>query len=186
MVTKQENQNLITLFEHLPNELFIEILSYLNAVDAIITLSNLNYRFQCLVFEFCQSFDFTSISKNKFDFIFQNSNKNRWNSLKLSDGNKTPGQVKYFFENYSLMDNFSQLQSLFIINLKPLNQYSLLFQLPFLTNLVILKIESICGNNISEFNLPKLKKFIFNSCANTNWLQVKRKIRKLYQEIVRN
>ncbi|CAF1252503.1 unnamed protein product [Rotaria sordida] len=171
MVNKQKNQNFFTLFENIPNELFIEILSYLIATDAVIAFSNLNYRFQCLIFEFCQSFDLTSISKNKFDIIFQYHNTNRWHSLKLSDDNNTPGQVKYFFENYFFIDNFSQLQSLSIIKIKPFNQYPLLSQLPFLTNLISLKIESICGNNISEFNLPKLKKLIFSSCANTNWLK---------------
>ncbi|CAF3977558.1 unnamed protein product [Rotaria sordida] len=171
MANKQKNQNFFTLFENIPNELFIEILSYLIATDAVIAFSNLNYRFQCLIFEFCQSFDLTSISKNKFDIIFQYHNTNRWHSLKLSDDNNTPGQVKYFFENYFFIDNFSQLQSLSIIKIKPFNQYPLLSQLPFLINLISLKIESICGNNISEFNLPKLKKLIFSSCANTSWLK---------------
>ncbi|CAF3896529.1 unnamed protein product, partial [Rotaria sp. Silwood1] len=84
--------NFFTLFENFPNELFIEILSYLIATDAVIAFSNLNHCFQCLIFEFCQSFDFTSINKNKFDIIFQGHNTNRWHSLKLSDDNNTPGQ----------------------------------------------------------------------------------------------
>jgi hypothetical protein len=174
MVNKQRNHNILTLFENLPNELFIEILSYLAATDAVIAFSYLNYRFQCLIFKFCQSFDFTSISKNKFDIIIQSHNTNRWHSLKLSDSDKTPGQVKYFFENYSLIDNFCQLQSLSIVKLKPSNQYPLLSQLRFLTNLVTLKIESICGCSFSEFDLPRLKKLSFSSCANTNWLKVKK------------
>ena len=95
--------------------------------------------------------------------------------MKLSDDTNTPGQVEYFFKNYFLIDNFSQLRSLSVVRIKPLNQSLLLSQLPFLTNLVSLRIESICGNNISDFDLPQLKKLIFSSCANTNWLKVKKK-----------
>jgi hypothetical protein len=58
-----------TLLEHLPNEILIEILFYLNGVDAVFSFSNVNNRFQCLLFEFCQFFDFKSISKTKFDLI---------------------------------------------------------------------------------------------------------------------
>lgn len=183
MVSTQENQNFLASFEHLPNELFIKIVSYLTGTDAIMAFADLNYRFQCLIFEICQTLNFTSISKSNFDIIFRYQQTNRWHSLKLSDGNDTPGQVRYFFENYSLIRNFSQLQSLSIIKIDPFNDYPLLSQLPFLTNLVSLEIESICGNNISEFDLPKLKKLTLSSCAHTNWLKVK-KILQNYNFII--
>ena len=77
MDNKQQNQNVYTLFETLPNELFMETLSYLTTIDAVIAFSNLNCRFQCLVFDYCQSFDFTSIGKSKFDLIFQYHNTSR-------------------------------------------------------------------------------------------------------------
>jgi hypothetical protein len=141
MVDKQRNDNFFTLFENLPNEIFVEILSYLAATDAVIAFSSLNYRFQCLIFKFCQSFDFTSISKKKFDIIIQSHDTNQWHSLKLSDGIKTPGQVKYFFENYSLINNFSQLQSLSIVEIKRFNRYPLLSQLRLLTILFHLKLD---------------------------------------------
>ena len=118
MANKQQSQDFFTLFEYLANELFIEILSYLTAADAVVALSSRNYRFQCFIFEFCQSFDFTSISKNKFDVVFRYHNTNRWHSLELSDDNYTPGQVKYFFTNTS-----SARQSLFKLkeNIPPSN-----------------------------------------------------------------
>ena len=57
------------------------------------------------------------------------------------------------------------------------NQYSLLSeQLSFLSNLVTLEIESVCGNYIPEFDLPALKKLACSSCTNTSWLKVKVKI----------
>ncbi|CAF3974016.1 unnamed protein product, partial [Rotaria sp. Silwood1] len=172
MANNQENQNFYTLFENLSNELFIEILSYLNTSDAFIAFFNINYRIQCLIFEYCHSFDFTEITITKFDIIFQYHDTNRWHSLKLSDDeNKTPGQIKYFFEKNSFNNHYSQLQSLSITKIKSINQYVLLSQLPFLTNLVTLQIEPICGHHISEFYLPNLKKLIFSSCANTDWIK---------------
>ncbi|CAF1586063.1 unnamed protein product [Adineta steineri] len=149
----------------------MEISSYITSTDAVIAFSNLNSRFQDLLTELCHTFDFSSISKKNFDTIFQYQNTNRWHSLKLSDDEHTRGQVKYFFENHSLTDKFSQLQSLSIVKMKTNSPYPLFSQLPSLSNLVSLEIESICGENIPEFELPNLKKLIFGSCPNTNWLK---------------
>ena len=125
--------------------------------------------------EYCRSFDLTSIGKSHFDLIFQYHKTNRWHSLKLSDDENTPGQVQYFLERYPSLDRFSELQFLSIV--KMFNQYSLLSeQLSFLSNLVTLEIESVCGNYIPEFDLPALKKLTCSSCTNTSWLKVKVKI----------
>ncbi len=61
MGKKRLKQTPLALLEHLPNEIFISIFSYLNDVDSIFAFSNLNNRFQCLLFEYCQFFDFKSI-----------------------------------------------------------------------------------------------------------------------------
>jgi hypothetical protein len=177
MASKGHDQNGITLFQSIPNEIFIEIFSYITSVDAAIAFSNLNSRFQSLFVEFCRAFNFSSISKKNFDIIFQYQNTNRWHSLKLSDDEYTPGQVKYFFENHSLTDKFSQLQSLSIIKIKGDKPYSLLSQLPSLSNLVSLEVKPLCGNNIPEFELPNLKKLIFSSCPNTRWLKVSNQVK---------
>ncbi|CAF1293921.1 unnamed protein product [Adineta steineri] len=66
-----------TLLEHLPNELLAEIFSYLNGIDAIFAFSQLNQRFQYLLNENCFFFDFKSISKFQFDFIFQHYSTKR-------------------------------------------------------------------------------------------------------------
>ncbi len=72
---KRQKQNSLTLLEHLPNELFAQIFSYLNGVDAVFAFSQLNYRFQCLLFDYCQF----------FDLVFQQHD--------------TPKQIEYFIEN---------------------------------------------------------------------------------------
>ena len=63
MNNKRQNENHLILFEHLPDDLFVEIFSYLNGVDAVFAFSQLNYRFQCLIIKYCRIFDFKSISK---------------------------------------------------------------------------------------------------------------------------
>ncbi len=59
MGKKRSKQTYLALLEHLPNETFIEIFSYLNGVDAIFAFSNLNNRFQCLLYEYCQALQFS-------------------------------------------------------------------------------------------------------------------------------
>jgi hypothetical protein len=54
-----------------PDEVFIEILSYLNGIDVVFEFLCLNDRVQYLLFEFRQIFNLKSISKSKFDFIFR-------------------------------------------------------------------------------------------------------------------
>jgi hypothetical protein len=176
MASKQYDWNGVTLLESIPNEIVIEILSYMTSVDAVIAFSNLNSRFQSLLDEFCHAFDFTSISKKNFDIIFQCQNTNRWHSLKLSDAAHAPGQVTHFFENYALTVNFSQLRSLSIVNTTPYHSYPLFAQLPSLSNLASLQIESLCGDDIPEFELPNLKKLTLRSCPNTGWLKVRRQM----------
>lgn len=48
MASKQHDQDGITLIECVPNEIFIEILSYITFIDAVVAFSNLNSRFQSL------------------------------------------------------------------------------------------------------------------------------------------
>ncbi|CAM4747328.1 unnamed protein product [Rotaria magnacalcarata] len=103
-----------------------------------------------------------------FDTIFQYQNTNRWDSLKLSDAEHTPGQMAYFFENHALTGEFSQLRSFSIVNIIHNHPHPLFAQLSSLSNLVSLEIESLCGENIPEFELPHLKKLTFTSCPNTS------------------
>ncbi|UJR17807.1 hypothetical protein I4U23_004706 [Adineta vaga] len=171
MNSKQHGHNGTTVFESIPNEIFIEILSYITSTDAFVAFSNLNSRYQRLLMEICHSFDFTSINKKNFDLIFRYQDIIRWHSLKLADAKYTPGQVAYFFENHTLTGNFSQLRSLSIINMIHNHSYPLFTQLSSLSSLVSLQIESLCGQNIPEFDLPNLKRLSFTSCLNTRWLK---------------
>jgi hypothetical protein len=168
MDDKLLKQNPSALFEYLPNELFGQIFSYLNGADAVFAFSRLNNRFQSLLVEFSQIFDFKSISKAKFDIVFRRHDTRQWKSLQLSNDDDTPGQVEYFLQTYFYVDHFFQLQSLSFVKMKAFNDYTLLTCLPSLPNLISLKIASICGKKMSSFDLPKLKKLVFSSCTNIN------------------
>jgi hypothetical protein len=172
MGKRRQKTDCSKLFEQLPNEIFAEIFSYLNGIDAIFAFSKLNHRFQCLLFEYCQSFDFQSISKSQFDFVSQHHNTKQWKSLRISDDKHTPDFVEYFCQVYSLIDDFPQLKSFAIVNLNSKQNYTIFSLLPLLTNLVVLKIESVCGEKMSPFDLLNLKKLVFTSCANIHWIKV--------------
>jgi hypothetical protein len=172
MEKRRQRSNRSKLFEQLPNEIIAEIFSYLNGFDVIFTFSKLNHHFQCLVFEYCQYFDFQFISKSQFDFVSQYHNTKQWKSLRISDDKHTPDFVEYFCQFYSLINDFPRLQSLSIVNMNIYNNYTIFSQLPLLTNLVSLTIESVCGEKLSPFDLPNLKRLVLTSCADINWIKV--------------
>jgi hypothetical protein len=160
------------VLEDLPNELFCQIFFYLSGVDTVFAFSSLNTRFQCLIKEYCQGFDFQLINKTKFDLIFDQYDKQWWKSLRLSNED-TPGQIEYFFQSYSLIDEISQLKSLSLSKIESINKSILLSQISFLTNLVSLTLKPICGRILSNIDLPKLKRLVVTSCKNTEWIRVR-------------
>jgi hypothetical protein len=172
MGKRRQKVNRAKLFEYLPNEIFVEIFSYLNGVDIVFAFSKVNHRFQCLVFEYCQSFDFQSISKSQFNLVSQYYNTKQWKSLRISDDKHTPDFVEYFCQVYSLNNDFPRLQSLAIVDLNFKQNYMIFSQLPLLTNLVSLTIESVCGEKLSPFDLPNLKRLVLTSCADIRWIKV--------------
>ncbi len=162
------------LVEYFPNEIFAQIFSYLNGVEAVVAFADLNHRFQCLLLEYCPYFDLQSISKRQFELIARFHDTRRWKSLRISDDDHTPGHVEYFCRFYSLMKDFPQLQSLAIVNLNLQGNFTILSQLPSLTNLVSLTIDAVCGGTMSSFDLPNLKRLVFASCTNLSWIQARR------------
>lgn len=118
MENELQIQNSSTFLECLPNKLFVKIFSYLNGIDTFFAFSNLNNRFQSILFKYCQSFDFKSISKTKFDFILQGHHFQQCKLLRLSNDEYTPGQIEYFFQSYSLTNLCPQLESLSLLKLK--------------------------------------------------------------------
>ncbi|UJR34825.1 hypothetical protein I4U23_027606 [Adineta vaga] len=168
---KKDNFEGVTSLETIPNELFVEIFSYLTSIDTIFAFSNLNQRFQSLTLQYCEIFDLNLINKSKCDFIFQIHNTNQWKSLRILDNDQKPFWIDHFIENYISIKNFSTLQFLSIGNLTDKSQQLFFSILPSLTNLISLSIDSLCGKDILPFDLPKLKKLVFGSCLSIDWIQ---------------
>jgi len=162
-----------TLFERLPNELFLEIFTYLSDVDIVYAFSQLNDRFQCLILSYCKTFDFKSVSKAKFKLVIQEHDTQRWQSLRLSDNDDTPGQIILFSQLFPFVKYVPQLQDLSLINMKPKTAEFIIPQIKTFTHLVSLTIGSICGKNISTLELPSLKYLIVNSCKYSKWMKVR-------------
>lgn len=161
-----------SILEHLPNELFVEIFTYLNGVDAIYAFFYLNSRLQCLLNDYVNTFDFKSISKAKFHFVTQRHDLQRWRSLRLSDDVDTPGQIELFSQLFPLAKNINHIQSLAAVNMKTEHAQDFLVQIQSFNHLVSLSIGKICGSNIASMELPALKRLILISCKHTNWIKV--------------
>lgn len=172
MARQEQFQTFETHFERVPNEILLEILSYMTHVDAVVAFANLNIRFQNLLAEWCHTFDLTSVSKKTFDIIFQQKRLYRWDTLKLSDGERTPGQITYFLEQFEYSEKFSTVRSLSILNLKPNFDYSFFSQIQSLPNLLSLEMDLSNSKNIPNIQLPNLKKLRVIACGDTKWLLV--------------
>jgi hypothetical protein len=166
-----------TSLEQLPNELFIEIFAFLNGVDIVYALSQLNTRFQFLLIQYVNIFDFKSISKSKFHYIIQHHDIHQWRSLRLSEDDETPGQIRLFCQLYPPHQYISQLQSLCALNMTFKYAGEFLCQLVSFDHLVSLEIGNICGENIQPFQLPSLKRLIVTACKHTAWMRVNKHIR---------
>jgi len=161
-----------TILEHLPNELFVEIFGYLNGVDTVYAFSQLNIRFRCLINDYVRNFDFKFVSKAKFDFITRLHDTHQWRSLCLSDGDKTPGQIKSFCQLFPLAKHIHQIQSLAALDMTPKYAQEFLLQIGSFENLTSLSIGRICGFNIPSIELPSLKRLVLTSCKYTSWIMV--------------
>jgi len=161
-----------TSLEQLPNELFVEIFRYLTGVDTVYAFSQLNNRFQSLLNNYVNIFDFKSISKAKFDFVTQHHDIHQWRSLCLSEDDQTPGQIKLFCQLFPPAQYISQLQSLDVLNMQPKFAQEFLSQLVSFDHLVSLTIGNICGENILPFQLPSLRRLVINSCKHMKWTMV--------------
>jgi hypothetical protein len=173
MSNGEENES--SLIEDLPNELFVQIFSYLNGIDAVLAFSSLNHRFKRLLRRYCQVFDFKSKSKYQFDTVFDEHSTKNCKCLQLSNDENTPGQIKYCSERYPLSVYFPQLKSLSLLNINPIDQ-SIFFQLSSLTNLISLKIEfinTILMSTLDCSHFKQLKRLVVNTSLNTDWTNVR-------------
>lgn len=161
-----------TTLEDLPNELFVEIFGYLNGVDTVYAFSQLNNRTQNLLYNYATSFDFTSVSKAKFNFVTEQHNVYQWRSLRLSNDDHTPGQIRFFCQLFPPATYIHQLESLTVLNMTSKYTSEFLLQIGSFKNLTFLSIGIVCGFDTQLMELPALKRLILTSCKYTAWIMV--------------
>ena len=137
------NKQSIGKFENLPNEIFIHCFEYLNAPDIFYAFEQLNVRFYRLIRTIPLRLNFEDIHKSIFDrfcekMLDYTEIQQQIYSLKLSNKN-THGQIHAFFTYFSL-DEFTQLRSLTLIEIKENNIEPLSSILPLLTQLTCLRL----------------------------------------------
>ena len=103
--------------ESLPNEFFLDLFEYFNAVDLLPSFFPLNRRFYSLLFEFCRTLrlDFRSILQKDLDNFYNPYLlliKTRTIYLRLSDDEETPCQCSRLVSMYVRLDQFTNLRSL--------------------------------------------------------------------------
>ncbi len=123
-------------FELLPNEILLECLKYLDAIDIFYSFDGLNSRFQSLICSIRLLVDMRHVDKFHFDHFCMKmlSNKKIQEqicSLKLSNGEMC--QIHIFLSRFSLKE-FSRLQSLTLVELRNHNTQQLQSMLHFYLN----------------------------------------------------
>ena len=171
----KKKQSSTLLLEDLPNEIFRQIFSYVNGAHAFLTFSSLNYRFQCLILDYCTTFDFKSVEKTQFDYVFRYHNTRQWTSLQLVNDKNTPGQIEYFIEKYSSFKDFTHLKSLSLVRTDYAYESAILKLTSILENIVSLTVNSFESTQLPDLNLPKLKHLVIiqHSGALAGYLHVR-------------
>ncbi len=163
-------------FEQLPNELLIDVFAYLNTVDTVYAFSPLNTRFHSLLIHYVNTFDFTSITKTKFDHVILHHDIQQWKALRLSEDNRTPGQIRLFTQLYPPHHYLSQLHSLSAMHMSAEYAHQFVSQLISFDHLVSLEIGNMCGKKVQSFELPSLKRLVISACKHTAWMMVSERV----------
>lgn len=160
----------IMKFELLPNEILIECFEYLNAIDIFHSFDYLNSRFNNLIRSISLSFDIEHVKEPVLvqfciEILLHRQMKQKIKSLKLSNNN-----FETLFSFISL-NEYSQLQSLTLIDLDIENISRISSMLPLLTNLCHFRmtdkrfelheiLNALPASTIKILSIPKLPQHI--------------------------
>ncbi|CAF1201612.1 unnamed protein product [Rotaria sordida] len=130
-------------FEFLPNEILMECYKYLNAPDIFDSFDQLNYRFYKLIRNIPLHVDFQYVSKSSFDnfcrkIILNPENLKQIYSLHLSN-KEMYGQIEAFLSIFTF-NEFSNLQSLILTQVKEINMNKLKSMLILIPKLYSLRL----------------------------------------------
>ena len=127
--------------ENLPSEILVDCLKYFHAWDLVYSFSQLNRRFDQLLRTIPLHLNLQHIHKSAYDVLCQHMLLNRAMekqivALRLSN-EKTPGVINDFLSKFSL-DQFAQLRSVTLIDLRENNIQLLKQILPKLSQITFL------------------------------------------------
>ena len=135
-------------FEGLPNEILFDLFEYFNIIDLFRAFSDLNSRFDNLLFDYDQKYhlDFRWISKHDMEIVCQDylsSITKQIISLRISDDDQTPVSSELLFSSGFTLDQCNRLQSFSLYHIHSLNRiYQIISQchhIPSLTHLSFIK-----------------------------------------------
>ena len=146
--------------ELLPNELFIQCFTYLNAIDIFHAFDQLNDRFYTLIRSIPLNLNFRNVKKSKFDEFCMRLSLNpeiKQHIYSLTLSNENTCQIYLFLLHFSLAD-FSHLQSLTLVELQSHNLFQLRAMLPLLSQLSCFRLVGDMIQNRGKsgitFSLP--------------------------------
>ena len=115
--------------ETLPVELIYHLFEYLDLYTILFSFRYVCKRFQTIVNSFDQyQLDLRSISKYDFNQLCQIISSKNISSIILTNDSRTPCQIRTFLSRFSF-DEFSRLQSLYLIKIEENNLFSILMHL---------------------------------------------------------
>ncbi|CAF4006939.1 unnamed protein product [Rotaria sordida] len=163
-------------FEFLPNEILMECYKYLNAPDIFDSFDQLNYRFYKLIRNIPLHVDFQYVSKSSFDnfcrkIILNPENLKQIYSLHLSN-KEMYGQIEAFLSIFTF-NEFSNLQSLILTQVKEINMNKLKSMLILIPKLYSLRLidcnipnsEIMAVLTISKLRILSIRSLYFVSLA---------------------
>ncbi|CAF3984354.1 unnamed protein product [Rotaria sp. Silwood2] len=124
-----------SFFDFLPVEIMHLIFSYFQSHEILLSFSNTSNHVDSVLRSYASyKINFKSISKSHFDLVCRRIQPSQIITLILSDADDTPGQSALFLTHFRL-EQFSQLQSLRLINIEFDSLTSILLNLHHLQRL---------------------------------------------------
>ncbi|CAF3711202.1 unnamed protein product [Rotaria sordida] len=142
----------------LPVEILYHIIDYLDISTIFLSFSNVCTYLRIISKTYNHyQFDFRSISKTKFHYIYQLIQPENILSLTLSDENKTPGEIRLFFSSFNI-DQFTRLLSLTLLEIDEDDLNKILHEniTSTITSLVINWRESHCPSQTTLTSLSSI------------------------------
>ncbi|CAF1282245.1 unnamed protein product [Didymodactylos carnosus] len=159
------------ILELLPDEILLRILKYLNSFDALYSFMKLNTRFENLLIAHKREINLSEVSYQQFLYYFEhllpNINEILY-AMKLGS-KKTPGQLGLFMSKVRTTNQFTDIETLTIVEPK-LNELTFLLK-EFANRLEYLSTLSLINHTIDDSQYLSYNNLITQQLFTLNTLQ---------------